>query len=256
MEPSEIRRVVLQVIKEQGEMPGPPLHSTSILQDAARRLQIRGDLHDQRALLSFVHDLFRTGYLAWGHDLDNANPTFCHLTERGRRGLGHLSRDPADPDGYLAYLRDKTSLTELSESYVREALATFNSGCHRATAVMIGAAAEAMVLSLRDAVVQKMDQANLNRPTGLDDWRISRVLDGLEEAFKAKKNEMPRELYDAFEHNWRALTHQIRTVRNAAGHPENIEPVTEEEVHAALWLFPALASLISRLEEWVKGGYC
>jgi hypothetical protein len=45
------------------------------------------------------------------------------------------------------------------------------------------------------------------------------------------------------------------TVRNDTGHPESIDPVTPESVHAALLIFPELAKLVANLETWVNKFY-
>jgi len=57
-------------------------------------------------------------------------------------------------------------------------------------------------------------------------------------------------LFERFEANWPAITHQIRTARNEAGHPVSVEPVTPEEVHASLLIFPELAALAGQLATW------
>lgn len=253
MDGSEIRKIMLEVIQELSTR-GSPLQSKTAIREAANRLGIRRDLEAEQALLTFWHDLFRMGYLAWGYNVSNSEPPFCHLTELGRQALSHLSRDPANPDGYFTYLSDTATLNPIAESYIREALTTFNANCYKATAVMVGAAAESMVLELRDALVAKTDSLGQAKPRDLD-WRIKRVLDAIEALLKSKKQLMPRNLYESFEHYWSAFTHQIRTVRNEAGHPASIEPVTQEAVYASLLLFPELAHLISELLEWVANNY-
>jgi hypothetical protein len=254
MDGNEIRKVMLEVVQELSTR-GSSLQSGTAIREAANRLGIRRNLEDEQALLTFWHDLFRMGYLAWGYNIPNPELPFCHLTELGRQALSHLSRDPANPDGYLTYLSDTASLNPITESYIREALTTFNANCYKATAVMAGAAAESMVVELRDALVAKMDNLGQAKPKDLEDWRIKRVLDAVETLLKTKKQLMPRNLYESFEHYWSAFTHQIRTVRNEAGHPASIEPITQEAVHASLLLFPELAHLISELLEWINNNY-
>jgi hypothetical protein len=43
----------------------------------------RLDLQRQQAILTCWHDLFRDGFLSWGFDLDNPDPPFFHLPDRG-----------------------------------------------------------------------------------------------------------------------------------------------------------------------------
>jgi len=250
-----LRRTTLQVVADIAQQPGGQLSSTGVLNEAARRLQIRHNREDEQALLTFWFDLFRTGYLAWGLDLANPDLPWCHLTEQGRRALATISRDPANPDGYIAHLAARATVNAIALSYVREALATFNAGCSKATAVMIGVAAESLVLSLRDALVSKMASLGQTPTADLQDWRIKRVLDSIEASLTARAGIMTQALRDSFAANWPAFTHQIRAARNDAGHPAAIDPVTQDGVHASLLIFPELARLAGELETWVGAQY-
>jgi hypothetical protein len=253
-----IRRVLLEVVEELSRTQGNSLQSASILQAAAQRLNIRGgtrDISSEQALLTLFHDLFRTGHLAWGLNLSNPAPPFCHVTEQGRNTLRHLSRDPANPDGYLEHLRVRASLNPIASSYVDEALATYNAGCFKAAAVMIGAASESVIIELRDELKSKIVSLGRTPPKDLLDWRIKRVLDQLKTQFDAKRGSLPRDLGEMFDAYWAAFTQQIRTARNDAGHPNSIAPVTHETVHASLLIFPELAKLAAELRGWISTSY-
>lgn len=173
-DPGHIRTVVLEVIegllKEHGN---GSLQSGSVLQRAASRLGRPRDLPDEQAILASFYDLFRTGYLSWGTNLANPAPPFCHVTALGRRALAQHSRDPGNPDGYMAHLRSQGAVGPVGESYIREALNTFNTACFKATAVMVGAAAESLVIGVRDALVVKLQILSQPVPSGLNDWRIT-----------------------------------------------------------------------------------
>ena len=69
---------------------------------------------------------FRSGHLFWGYNLNNPDPSFCHVTEQGRRTLAHINRDPSNPDEYLAYLYVARDVESLAAAYVDEALGTYN----------------------------------------------------------------------------------------------------------------------------------
>ena len=241
---------MLQVINERAQ--GSHLQSAGVLQEAVRRVGPR-NLSTEQAVLTTFHDLFRTGHLAWGYDLANASPPFFHLTDLGRRALANHSRDPANPDGYLAALLARTMLDPVTESYVREALRTFNADCIKAAAVMTGVAAESLVLRVRDALVARLvysgtigaheprrvaDQAGAGRTPRND---------------RSRKPIMPEALFDRFEGNWPAFTLQIRAARNEAGHPVGVDPITPEVT--ALLIFPELATLATRLSAWISTGY-
>jgi len=251
----KMRKVLLEVVDEYSRIGPGYFQSGSILREASQRLGIQRNLESEQALLTLFYDLFRSGHLAWGYNLSNIEPPFCHLTEQGRQTLSHLSRDPANPDGYLAHLSKECSLNPVAESYLEEGLSTYNSNCFKATAVMVGAAAESIVLELRDDLVQRMTSLGKTPSRNLQDWRVKRVLDALRRELELQKSNMPHKLAEAFESYWPAFTQQIRTARNDAGHPTDIDPVTPETVHASLLIFPELAKLASNLKSWVLQYY-
>lgn len=252
---SQMRKVLLEVIKEKSETSSSSLQSGSILNEASERLGIGRNTDLEQALLTFWYDLFRTGHLAWGHNLLNAEPPFCHLTEQGRRTLQALSRDPANPDGYLSHLLQIGPLNPIAQSYVEEALRTYNADCFKATAVMIGAAAERIILEIRDTLLQRIQVLGGTPSRNLKDWRVKTVLGAIKKDLQGRNRGMPSKLAEAFEAYWPAFTQQIRAARNEAGHPSSIEPVTLDVVHASLLIFPELVKLALDLKSWIVSSY-
>ena len=51
-----------------------------VLREAAEILRPHS-LKEQQELLTQWHELFRTGELAWGYDIDNPNAPFFHFVE-------------------------------------------------------------------------------------------------------------------------------------------------------------------------------
>lgn len=255
MDGNEIRKMLLVVIDEYSKRPANNFQYRIIIAETAQRLNIRQNLEAEQALLTYWHDLIRTGHIAWGYNIDNADPPFCHLTEQGRKMLAHLSRDPMNSDGYLSYLSAKASLEDIPLAYITEALRTYSSACYKATAVLVGGAAESIALHLRDNLVTRMKGLGFAVPAKLNDWKIKSVLDALENSLTVKISNMPKPLAEAFGSYWPAFTGQIRAVRNEVGHPSSIAPVTPEAVHASLLIFPELAKLASDLEDWINTSY-
>lgn len=248
---ADVRQTLLEVI-EQAAKQGPGyFQSRTILSQTAELLGIRGNLDAERALLTIWSDLFLQGLLAWGHNLDNPEPPFVHLTERGRRVLTAVSRDPSNPAGYLAHLATAGGLDAIAMSYVTEGVHTYNAACYKAAAVMVGAASERLVLELRDAVVARLGVVGRAPHADLNDWRVKRVLDAVEREIDAHGRVMPVKLREAYGAVWPAFTQQIRAARNDAGHPTSIDPVTADTVHASLLIFPELAKLQAELRGWV-----
>jgi hypothetical protein len=125
-------------------------------------------------------------------------------------------------------------------------------GFFKAAAVMVGAAAESVILDLRDNAVQKLKSLRQPIPKPLEDWRIKTVSDGLRAFLEGHQSKFARELREPFEAYWSAFAQQIRAARNDAGHPTNVDPVTPDTVHASLLIFPELVRLANGLSVWVK----
>jgi hypothetical protein len=121
--------------------------------------------------------------------------------------------------------------------------------------MMVGAAVESIALDLRDAMVSKIKSLGRKVPKDLESWRIKTVLDCLQKEIIAKQNDMPLVLRETFESQWASFVHQIRIARNEAGHPKSVEPVTSEDAHAALLIFPKLAKLNGDLLSWISTSY-
>jgi hypothetical protein len=174
------------------------------------------------------------------------------LSERGKQALENLTRDPSNPPGYLRHLASNAMLDPVALSYVREALDCYVAGLFKAAAVMAGAAAERVILVVRDIVVQKLTALGRTVPSQLNDWRIKVVSDSVHRFLDGHKSQFPRELREEFEAYWSAFAQQIRAARNDAGHPESIDPVTPDTVHASLLIFPELAKLAYGLVSWAN----
>ena len=236
---------------------GAPLYQKTVLEAAAGKLGARQDQNLQQAILTEWGELFRTGLVAWGLNLSNPDPPFFHLTDRGRQALKNWTRDPSNPDGYLRHLDSITKLDVVALSYLTEGLYCYAAGFFKAAAVMVGAAAERIVLDLRDVTVDKLTSLGkvpVPRGLELEEWKVKTVSDALRRFFDShkgnKQGQMGLELSEAFDGYWPAFTLQIRAARNDAGHPTSVEPVTSDTVHASLLVFPELARLADRLTRW------
>lgn len=249
-----IREVLLAEItaQEPTGYSGSTLQQNSVLEAAARKLGAIQNPELEQAILTQWSELFRTGLLAWGLNLSNPNPPFFHLTERGQQALRNLTRDPSNPSGYMRHLTSIAALGPIAMSYLEEGLECYVAGLFRASAVLVGAAAESIILDLRDATVQKLTALKKPMPRGMDDWRIKTVSDALRTFFALQVDRFSRELKEPFEAYWSAFAQQIRAARNDAGHPASVKPVTPDTVHASLLIFPELARLANHLSRWVE----
>jgi hypothetical protein len=249
---TSIREVLLTEIKTQEPTgySGQTLQQKGVLDAAARTLGANQNQELQQAILTQWGELFRTGLLAWGLNLANPNSPFFHLTERGRQALQNVTRDPSNPVGYLRHLASIATLEPVAMSYLAEGLECYVAGLFKASAVVVGAAAESIILDLRDVTMKKLKLVKKPAPKGMEDWRVKTVSDALHRFFEAHKAQFTRELREPFEAYWSAFAQQIRATRNDAGHPVSVEPVTPDTVHASLLIFSELARLAKSLSHW------
>ena len=252
--PPDIREALLKIVqKMRPHGPNDPSQQQgAVLRRAAEELAVVNDHDLELAILTVWHDLFRTGLLAWGFNLNNPDPPFFHFTDRGRKTLENLSRDPGNPAGYLAHLDSLGTLSEVASSYLAEGLDCYVSGYYKAAAVMLGAAAESTTLSLRDVLVAKLTALGQQIPRQLADWKVKTVFDAMYFQLSSRKPNMPHKLAAELDAFWPAFASQIRSTRNDAGHPVSVEPVTPDQVHASFLVFPEVVPLSSGLEGWIN----
>jgi hypothetical protein len=124
----------------------------------------------------------------------------------------------------------------------------------KAAAVMLGCAAESLNLDLRDRLRSKLASRGLV-PQALDDWRIATVLRAMADELAKRVKDMPRELRERFEAHWPSWSGLFRIARNEAGHPSSVDPVTHEQVHAALLMFHEQARLCADLAAWIDASF-
>ncbi|HEX7792701.1 MAG TPA: hypothetical protein VF456_00040 [Vicinamibacterales bacterium] len=247
--PSRIREILLETVRDHSD-GGYSLQSRTLLAEARQRLVKEGSW-DGEVLMTLWGDLFLQGVIGWGADVDNPSPPFVHLTKRGRTTLANLTRDPSNPDGYRANLSATAALNPIADSYIFEALATYNAACYKATAAMVGCAAESLLLELRDAVTTRLTTLARSPHTNLGSWKALTILRAVQVELDYHKAAMHHTLREAYESYWPAFTQQLRAARNDAGHPSAIDPVRPEIVHASLLIFPELARLARQLIDWV-----
>lgn len=243
-----LRETLLKIVEDQQprNAVSEPLQLKNVLDEARRRLP---DVSDE-AILTQWGELFRTGLLAWGMNLSNPNPPFFHATELGKRALANATRDPSNPDGYLRHLDGLVSLSPTTESYLREGLECYVAGLTKAAAVMVGAATESTVIELRDKIVDYMNSNGQKPSDKMKEWKIKAIIDGLDGHIRSRTPAMDAKLKEEYEATWSSFTYYIRMVRNGAGHPKSVDAITDEQVHAALLMFPSVASLAQKISKW------
>lgn len=251
---TKARTTLLQIIHAlEKEGPGY-MQAGPVLRRVAKELK-SDDVDSQQAILTIWHDLFRSGVLAPGYNLDNPDLPHIHLTDKGRKTLSDLSRDPSNPDGYLAVLKQYKLTDAIAISYAEESLNAYVNGCAKSAVVMIGCASERLVMIVRDELCSGLTRQSKIISNQMQDWRYKTVRDAITLELDNKKSGMPQKLRDSYASFWLPCTEQMRQHRNDAGHPQSVAPVTNETVHANLLLFPTFANLALELCDWIRTNY-
>jgi hypothetical protein len=254
MDGADVRKVLLELIRGMSASNGGSFGRYEVLKQAAIRLACPYDPSLQKLVLDGWDDLYRSGIISWGLDVGsdpNAGSSWAHLTAHGTETLKNLSRDPSNPHGYRAAIDDYVRDLPVVVSYLAEALDTFNKGSIKASAVMLGAAAESMNLGVRDKLKERMLAGGKSPPKALDDFRIATVLRTMEAELKPRVKDMSQGLGERFESYWSAWTGLFRMTRNEAGHPKSVDPVSWDAVHSALVLFHEQSRLAHDLRDWI-----
>ena len=120
---------------------------------------------------------------------------------------------------------------------------------------MIGAASESIILEIKETLLNKINSLGNTPPSNLNNWKIKTVFDAIKNLLDSKKANMPIRLRESYEVYYPTFTQQIRSGRNDAGHPSSIEPVTFEQVHSSLLIFPELCKIAYELKKWIMDSY-
>jgi hypothetical protein len=162
---------------------------------------------------------------------------------------------PIHQGNYLNQLAQDARVDPIVLSLAKEALRNYRIRCFKATVVLMGTAAERIILGIRDVLVQQITRHERPIPKPLLACPITTVFDALTDAIRQIDQPMPLRLEEVFDGYWPALLDQVQVARQAAWHPRGIDTVPVETVHAALLLFPELAWLGSEVRDFVRQHY-
>lgn len=136
--------------------------------------------------------------------------------------------------------------------YTEEALGTFRAGNHLASAVMIGVAAESVLLRLVDAVHAALKtperQGKFEKDT--KGMKAKKQHDEVLKRLTSPAAPLPAELESVLTQHIDAIYDLIRRNRNDAGHPTG-NRMERDETQALLLLFPPYCKTVHNLIEWL-----
>jgi hypothetical protein len=198
--------------------------------------------------------LILEGIYTPGNGWQSPNLPFLHATEYGQHCFAAGEVLPHDPDGYLLRLNaDCPSIDSTVFLYLGEALQTFRAGNHLATAVMIGVAAEQMLLNLVAAVCGALDtqqkQDKFRQETS--GKKAKQQHDQLMGRLRVASPQLPRSVSSNLEQHLGGIFDLIRRTRNDSGHPTG-RKLERHETNALLLLFPIYCRTAYELMDWLN----
>jgi len=218
------------------------------------------DSHGYRVVPEAVRQLFWQflvqGLLVWGSDDINPNLPFYRVADYGQSILKHESARPYGPDGFLKEFATTNSQADsVVLDYLEEAVRAFNSGCHKAAAVMLGCASEQLVLVLHEAFEEAIEDAGRREAFAKSyRWTVyskfNSLRDGLNAMIEAGK--LGGDLREAVRSDFVSGFELIRRFRNSAGHPELPLAMRRETIYLNLTVFPEYARQMLRLIEYFR----
>lgn len=169
------------------------------------------------------------GVITPGRDASNPNLPFFRVTDYGQKVLEAERFIAHDPAGYLSELRADatTSVGEAALPYIEEALRCFTRGCHVASVLLLGVAAEATFLALcqtvEGAIANPEEKARFGKLRTVKEKhrRLVQKIESLPR--EEKRNNLPESL----DVTLTSLYDLIRRQRNELGHPKAQPPAID-----------------------------
>jgi hypothetical protein len=214
---------------------------------------------DLETIQQIFHELYLERIIVPGSGPAGFGPTAMswpsyRLTEYGKKVLDVTEYVPFDPEGYLSRLKTEIpSIDRDAIRYLDEGLGCFRSGFFLGAAVMVGCAAERILLLLVDAfgraIADSGERQQYEKETAF--WMIGRKYEAMWKRLEPKLEVFPKPLADDLQVTLDRTFDLIRTTRNAAGHPTG-KVVERETVYANLTLFPIYSKRVYSLFDYLK----
>jgi len=181
---------------------------------------------------------------------------FFQVTEWGKKCLESGEFTPYDTGKYIERLKAKVPYVgSTALLYLTESLSCFRGASYLGSAIMLGVAAETVLLSLRDAIHAALDtQAKKDKFTADTSGRpakriydeVRKRLDPLIRKISGdlSKEDITAEIAGIFD--------LIRKTRNEVGHPTG-RKIEREEAFALLQLFPSYCNISYEVIRWLNG---
>ena len=249
MTSAELQRLVLQVLASGADTRlGGGRH---YLAEAVRHVAPNDDRPSSAQIQAAVWGLVGRG-LAYIDMSQRAPENWdLRLTSDGRALLQDDILNPDDPSGYLRQLYDQVpGLSDLAKRYIVEAIQTYYHGGYLASTVMLGVAAEAIVLDVGAALAEWLDdQAGENLRSTLASGRKTYVqkFEAFRDRLIPNASRLPAELGDGLDLQLNAVLDLLRVNRNEAGHPTGVI-IERDDAFVSLRVFARAAKRLYGLK--------
>ncbi|MFH1929782.1 MAG: hypothetical protein ABIK79_16685 [Chloroflexota bacterium] len=189
--------------------------------------------------------------------MNASNPTLprFRVTDHGQEVLEAERFIPHDPTGYLDDLRAASGAiaTDVNLTYVEEALRCFNAGCHVASVLLLGIAAESIFNHLCDMI--RLSLKNRSEQKKLDSQlpvkpRHRWIVQKYQHLPKSVQRE---QLPESLDMTLGSLYDLIRRQRNELGHPQEKPPeLSREQAFVFFRLFPGFVGDVQAFAEYCQ----
>lgn len=208
-------------------------------------------------MIEAFHQLHIKGYVIPNPGIVNMNPYNFVVTPSGEAWASTPDPCPDDTDEYIKFLHTRVpDINSTIDQYIREAVVTFNRDATFASAVMLGAASEACIYLLSEALYVSISDPTIKKKVrDLIDERgkLPSLLTQLSQHIDAaKKNKnMPYSTHQGSDKHLLSLQESIRVQRNDAGHPlaGNVDRIA---VRIGLAAFPFACLKVYDLIHWFE----
>lgn len=216
--------------------------------------------HISDAVRGVIWELIIQGIVIPGTGIGSGagSPELPHfqVTEWGKKCLASGEFTPYDTGKYIERLKMKVQhVGSTVILYLTESLTCFRGASYLGSAVMLGVAAETVLLSLRDAVHAALDtQAKKVRFAADTDGRpAKRIYDEVRKRLDPLMRQISDDLgKEDITAELTGIFDLIRKTRNEVGHPTG-RKVEREEAFALLQLFPSYCDAGYAVIAWLNG---
>jgi hypothetical protein len=205
-----------------------------VLGDSAHGADLRRI--DNQRFREILWKLINSGILVPGMDSSNENWPFLSITEIGQDYLDKGGPDVYDPEGYVGQVATRHPIDEVEARYLGQAIAAFDADLPDASAVMLGATAEHIILVLAETIAET-DEDSARDIERLRDGPALRLLRHVNSYLEEHGDKLSRRLREQREANFGSVASIIRVARNDGGHPA-LDVVDRDQALLLLRIFP------------------